>query len=347
MPRTAESKKDIMVNTRFKLVSVATIAALALVGCSSAESDSADATTSASASAEVITIEDNHGTQEITSAKAVVATDNRAFELLDRWGVDLVAAPVTLVPFTVTNYKEDADIADMGTHREPNLEALAAAQPDLVINGQRFAQFYDDIVALAPGAAVVELDPRDGEPLDQELIRQVETLGQIFGEEEDAASLVGEFNEALERAKSAYAEISDKTVMAVNVSGGNIGYIAPSVGRTYGPIFDLVGLTPALEVENASTDHEGDDINVEAIAQSNPDLILVMDRDGGTATRTEAEYVPAEQIISENEVLTNVTAITEGNVFYAPADTYTNENIITYTEILNGLADLFEEAAQK
>lgn len=335
-----------MVNSRFKLVSIATVAALALVGCSSSAEETTDETTTAAA-AEVITIEDNHGTKEITSTEAVAATDNRAFELLDRWGVDLVAAPVTLVPFTVTGYKEDTEIADMGSHREPNLEALAAAQPDLVINGQRFAQYYDDIVSLAPDATVVELDPRDGEPLDQELIRQVESLGEIFGEEEDAATLVEDFNEALERAKAAYAEISDQKVMAVNVSGGNINYIAPSVGRAYGPLFDLVGLTPALEVENSSTDHEGDDINVEAIAQSNPDILLVMDRDGGTNTRDEAEYTPAEQIISNSEVMTNVTAIRDGKVFIAPADTYTNENIITYTEILNGMADLFEEAAQK
>lgn len=191
-----------MVNTRFKLISVATVAALALVGCSSTDGDTSAETSSAAASSEVITIEDNHGTQEITSAESVVATDNRAFELLDRWGVDLVAAPIQLVPFTVTSYKENADIADLGTHREPDLEALAAAQPDLIINGQRFAQYYDDITTLAPDATVVELDPRDGEALDQELIRQVESLGQIFGEEEDAATIVDDFNAALERAKA-------------------------------------------------------------------------------------------------------------------------------------------------
>ncbi|MCK2201430.1 siderophore ABC transporter substrate-binding protein [Corynebacterium callunae] len=337
-----------MVKNRFKLVSIATVAALALVGCSSTDSSTTSESSSTAAAETAITIEDNHGTQEIAQPiEAVAATDNRSFELLDRWGVDLVAAPIALVPFTITNYKENADIADMGTHNEPNLEALTAAQPDLIINGQRFAQYYEDISTLNPDAAIVELDPRDGQPLDQELIRQAETLGTIFGEEEDADQLVSDFNAALERAKTAYAAISDKKVMAVNVSGGDIGYIAPSVGRTFGPIFDLVGLTPALEVENASSDHQGDDINVEAIAAANPDIILVLDRDGGTNTRNEAEYVPAEEIISKNEALTNVKAISAGDVYYAPADTYTNENIITYTEILNGMADLFEKAAQQ
>lgn len=334
---------------RFKLVSIATVAALALVGCSSTDSTSSESSSAAesTAAASTLTIEDNHGTEEISlPIEGVAATDNRAFELLDRWGVELVAAPLQLVPFTVTGYTEEGGVANLGSHREPDLEALAAAQPSLIINGQRFAQYYDDIIALNPDATVVELDPRDGEPLDQELIRQAETLGEIFGEEEDAAKIVADFESALERAKTAYAAISDQTVMAVNVSGGNIGYIAPSVGRTYGPIFDLVGLTPALEVGNASSDHEGDDINVEAIAAANPDLILVMDRDGGTSTRNEADYVPAEQIVSDNEALANVKAVTDGYVYYAPADTYTNENIITYTEILNGMADMFEKAAQ-
>lgn len=334
---------------RFKLVSIATVAALALVGCSSTDSTSSESSSAAesTAAASTLTIEDNHGTEEISlPIEGVAATDNRAFELLDRWGVELVAAPLQLVPFTVTGYTEEGGVANLGSHREPDLEALAAAQPSLIINGQRFAQYYDDIISLNPDATVVELDPRDGEPLDQELIRQAETLGEIFGEEEDAAKIVADFESALERAKTAYAAISDQTVMAVNVSGGNIGYIAPSVGRTYGPIFDLVGLTPALEVGNASSDHEGDDINVEAIAAANPDLILVMDRDGGTSTRNEADYVPAEQIVSDNEALANVKAVTDGYVYYAPADTYTNENIITYTEILNGMADMFEKAAQ-
>lgn len=335
-----------MAHTRFKMVSLVTAAALALASCSTTE-ESTEADTTAVAEAGTLSIEDNHGTVEVPeSAEAVAATDNRAFELLDRWNVDLVAAPVALVPFTVTSYKEDDSIADMGSHREPNLEALTAAQPDLIINGQRFAQYYEDISTLNPDAAIVELDPRDGEALDQELIRQAESLGKIFGEEEDAATLVADFEAALERAKTSYEAISDKSVMAVNVSGGNIGYIAPSVGRTFGPIFDLVGLTPALEVDKSSDDHEGDDINVEAIAQSNPDILLVMDRDGGTSTRDEAEYTPAENVISDNEVLSNVTAIKDEAVFYAPADTYTNENIITYTEILNGMADLFEEAAK-
>ncbi|MDO5512727.1 siderophore ABC transporter substrate-binding protein [Corynebacterium sp.] len=332
-----------MARFRHSLIAAVTASALLLSACSDTEGDTTANETTATAAAEsgTLTVEDNHGTQEITlPVGKIAATDNRSFEILDAWGVELVAAPKQLVPFSVENYKNDDDIIDLGTHREPNLEALAAAQPDLIVNGQRFAQHYDAITKLTPGAAIVEFEPREGEALDAELRRQTEELGKIFGKESEAEKIIADFDEALERAKAAYDP--EQKVMAVNVSGGTIGYIAPTVGRTYGPIFDMIGLTPALEVDNASDDHQGDDISVEAIASANPDWILVLDRDGATDTRNTDEYIAASQVIEGSDPLKNVVAIQEGQVVYAPEDTYTNESIITYTEILNGLADAFE-----
>ena len=49
-------------------------------------------------------------------------------------------------------------------------------------------------------------------------------------------------------------------------------------------------------------------------------------------------------MIEGNAALKNVTALTKGQTVYAPNDTYTNESIITYTEILNSIADSFEKA---
>ena len=100
-------------------------------------------------------------------------------------------------------------------------------------------------------------------------------------------------------------------------------------------------MTPALEVANASDDHQGDDIP--SRPSPPPTRLIRLDRDGGTNTRNTDEYVAAAQVIEESGPLKNVTAI-QGQVVYAPEDTYTNESIITYTEILNGLADAFEEA---
>ncbi|MCF4007578.1 ABC transporter substrate-binding protein [Corynebacterium uropygiale] len=331
----------------FYLAAVLTTMALTLGACSqggdstaSSASESASSAVSTAAASGELQIEDNHGTQTIQRpVERVVATDNRAFEILDNWGVNLVAAPKPIVPFTVEHYKNNDDIVDLGSHRDPNLEAIVAANPDLIINGQRFARQYDAIKELTPDVPIIELDPREDQPLDSELKRQVKTLGEVFGKESEADKLIADFEAAVERAKKAYDP--SKKVMAVNVSGGEIGYIAPHKGRTYGAIFDLLGLTPALEVENASDNHKGDDISVEAIAQSDPDIILVMDRDAAIK-RGDKDYQPAKNVIENNDLLKNVKAIKGKAVYYAPDDTYTNENIITYTEILNEMADLFE-----
>ena len=37
--------------------------------------------------------------------------------------------------------------------------------------------------------------------------------------------------------------------MSVIVSGGNIGFAAPHSGRVWGPMYEIFGWTPALEVD--------------------------------------------------------------------------------------------------
>ncbi|KAB1504397.1 ABC transporter substrate-binding protein [Corynebacterium sp. 320] len=334
---------NLRTRTRVKLVATLAMAGLTLAACGSNDSGN---NTSQSASdndkATTITVQDNSGDVTVPHPpKAVASTDNRTFEVLEKWGVDLVAAPKRLVPNTIPGYKNNDKITDLGTHREPDLEALVASQPDLIIAGQRFTQHEDEIKKLNPDTPVIDFEPREGENMADELKRQVTELGKIFDKEEDAQKLVDDFDAALKRAKDAYDGKS--TVEAVNVSGGEIGYIAPTVGRFYGPVFDWVGLKPALKIEGATNNHEGDDVSVETLAQANPDFIIVMDRDGAIKSKEDG-YKPAEEILKGNEALKNVKAMKEGHVYVAPQDTYTNESIITYTEVLNALADQFEAA---
>ena len=144
---------------------------------------------------------------------------------------------------------------------------------------------------------------------------------------------MAEFDSAIEGAKSSYNGVD--TVMSVVVSGGNIGFSAPYSGRVWGPMYEIFGWVPALEVNNASSDHQGDDISVEAIAQSNPDWIFVLDRDA--ATSSAADSVPAQDVIDNSPALKNTKAVTEGKIVYAPNDTYTNESIQTYLELFENI----------
>ncbi|MDN5716734.1 MAG: ABC transporter substrate-binding protein [Janibacter sp.] len=306
--------------------------ALALSACGG----SSDAETAAGPTIEV---EDNTGAVEVPQAPtSVVATDNRTFETLSDWDVKLSAAAVTLMPDTI-DYTKDDSIVDLGSHREPNLEAIVAAKPDLVINGNRYASHEAKLKELAPDAAFLNLDPREGEPLDDELKRATTVLGEVFDKEDEAAKLGKDLDAQVARVKEAYQP--GDTVMAINTSGGELGYIAPTVGQTLGPVFDLLDLEPALEVEGASDDHQGDEVSVEAIAKADPDWILVMDRDAAVAADEEG-YTPAKQLLEDSDALKDVTAVKEGNVVFMPADTYTNEGIQTFTEFFTTFADALE-----
>lgn len=312
------------------------LAALALAGCAGAAPDAEPA---AEADATTVTVEDNHGEQTVTTPpERVVATDNRTISMLDSWGVPVVGAPLDIFPDGLS-FTDDPDVANLGNHNEPDLEAVVAADPDLIVNGQRFSGYYADFQTLVPDATIVELDPREGEPLDQELVRQVTTLGEIFGKQDEAAALVADFEESIERVRAAYDD--SETVMGVITSGGEINYAAPTTGRTLGPVYDILGLTPALE-SDGSTDHQGDDISVEAVAAADPDWILVMDRDAAVSVNTDEAYTPANDLIAESEALQNVSAVEAGNIVYMPQGTYLNEGIETYTQFFEDLADALE-----
>ena len=283
-----------MASMKLRAAALLGVAALTLTACGSNTAAPAE---SAPASSSSVTFTDNNGEHTInTPAKSVVATDNRTFETLEAWDIKLTAGAVALMPDTIS-YAKDESVVDLGSHREPNLEAIVEVAPDLIINGQRFTQHAEKISKLAPEATIVNLDPREGEPFDKELKRQTTVLGEIFGKQTEAKALNDDFDKAVARAKAAYNK--DDKVMGLITSGGEINYSAPGSGRSVGPAFDILGLTPALVVEDASTDHEGDDISVEAIAGSNPDWMLVLDRDGAVAA-DESGYTPAADLLKKS-----------------------------------------------
>ncbi|MGI6161067.1 MAG: siderophore ABC transporter substrate-binding protein [Christensenellales bacterium] len=343
----------------FKLTVFIAILALLLTACSnpanetgktetnppSAATEAIDAETNETEEDdnEVTTVEiaDAHGTVTVpVNPKNVVALDNRTFETLSDWGVELAAVPKGVMPEDSLYVKDDS-VQDIGSHREPNLEIIAAADPELVIVGQRFASFYDEIKALVPNAAVIDLTfdvsieaDAPGENLVNGLKNSTMILGQIFDKNEEAAQLAADFDKAIEEAKAAYDGTA--TVMSVVVSGGEIGFSAPLSGRVWGPMYEIFEWVSALDIDGASSDHQGDDISVEAIAQSNPDWIFVLDRNAAVSSTSDA--TPAQDVIDNAPALKNTTSVSKGQIFYAPDDTYTNESIQTYLELFKDLS---------
>lgn len=331
----------------FKLTIMMAVFAFMLTACSKPKNESVEPENNEIANevveeATTVEITDKHGTVTVpVNPKNVVALDNRTFETLSDWGIELAAAPKPVMPAD-SPYVSDEAVLDIGNHREPNLEILASVEPELVIIGQRFASYYEDIKAVVPNAAVIDLNfdvskeaEKPGDNLVNGLKDSTMALGKIFDKNEEAEKLIADFDKAIETTKAAYN--GTDTVMSVVVSGGNIGFSAPKTGRVWGPMYEIFGWVPSLEIKEASSDHQGDEISVEAIAQSNPDWIFVLDRDAAVSSSEDA--VPAKDVIDNSPALKNTKAVTEGNIVYAPNDTYTNESIETYLELFKDLAE--------
>ncbi|TGO04776.1 siderophore ABC transporter substrate-binding protein [Serinibacter arcticus] len=339
---------------RLLTTATAGLAALALAACGGADAgtdtgtDAADATSTSgsgegsasSSDAGTVTITDNHGEVEVeVNPERVVALDNHVFETLHAWDVPLVAAPKTIMGDVWPAYTDDAAVLDVGSHREPNLEAIIEAQPDLIIGGYRFSESYADIKAQNPQAVVIELAPREGEDPEAEMTRQVEILGQIFDREDDAAAIVADYEDSIATAAEAYN--GTDTVIGLITSGGEIAYSAPVTGRSIGVLFPTLGLTPAIEQAAEDVSH-GDDISVEAIAAANPDWLVVLDRDGSGVG--EGEYTSAQQLISGSEALAGVTAVAQNQIVYLDPDFYLTEDIQAYTALYDQIGEAFGAA---
>lgn len=298
-----------------------------------------------------VEIEDIHGKVTVpVNPQKVVALDNRTFDSLIEWGVKPVAVPKDVMPAD-NAYVKDSSIENIGNHREPNLEMIAALQPDLVIVGQRFASYYDEIKELVPDAVVVDFSfdvseeaSEPGKALVEGLKQSTQALGKIFQKETEAQNLCEAFDLAVSQAQAAYNG-KDK-VMSLVVSGGDIGFAAPGFGRVWGPIYQVLNWQPALEVANESSDHKGDDISVEAIAQSKPDWLMVLDRDAAIQSNDEGAK-PAKDVIEQSPALKDLQVVQEGHIYYAPKSTYTDESIQTFTQIFEEIAQLMGASLER
>jgi iron complex transport system substrate-binding protein len=324
-----------------KLVGILAVLTLMLAACTDSSKETQASKTNDSDKPKTVEITDARGTVSVpVNPKNVVALDNRTFETLSDWGIKLAAAPKDVMPAS-SPYAKDDSIQNVGNHREPNLEIIAAVEPELVIVGQRFADRYDEIKKLVPNAAVIDLNvdvskevATPGKNLVDGLKNSTIALGKIFDKNEEAKQLVADFDKTIGNAKSAYNG-KDK-VMSVIVAGGDIGFAAPKSGRVWGPMYEIFGWVPALDVADSTAGHKGDDVSVEAIAQKNPDWLFVLDRDAGTSEA--ATSTPAKDVIANAPALQNTTAVSKQQIIYAPADTYTNESIQTYIELFENLA---------
>ena len=223
------------------------------------------------------------------------------------------------------------DIANLGTIKEADLEAVMACEPDVIFIGGRLASSYDALSEIAP---VVYL-ATDTELGVVESVRQnALTIASMFGLEDKVDELMAGFDA---RIASLSEFAAGKTAIVGLVTSGSYNVLGNDgrcsiIGREIG--FENIGVDA-----NIDTSTHGNEASFEFIVEKAPDYIFVMDRDAAIGT----DGAKLAQEITENELVMSTEAYKNDNIVYLahPAVWYTAEGGITALDLM--LQDLESE----
>ena len=247
----------------------------------------------------------------------VVVLDLANLDILDNLGLGecIVGAPTITLPY-IQSYNEDLPI--VGSVKTPDLEAVMACEPDMILMGGRMAEYYDQLNEIAP---TLRLTTVSDDGLVEAIRANAKTIGMIFGETDQVDALLAQYDARIENLAS-FAE-GKTCVLGMSTSGsfnllGNDGRCSLIVNEIG---FDNIGAesaaTDSSEVSERSGNHgdstaptHGNEVSFEAVVALNPEYIFVMDRD--SAIGTSGAQLAGE--IMENELIMKTDAYQNGNM---------------------------------
>lgn len=274
-----------------------------------------------------ITITHVQGTTEVPlNPTRIITFDLASLDTLAALGVDVYGVPAFVMPKNLKAYEGDA-YAKMGSLFEPDYEAVNAAQPDLIIVAARSAGAYAELSKIAP---TIDLT-NDWENFIPSIKNNSEILGEIFEKSAEIAALETELDAAIENVSSKVSDIGRVFLLMTN--GGKVTAFGP--GSRLGFIHDTLGMVPAIEDVEAAT--HGESISNEFILETNPDWIVVLDRDAAIGSNSGAS---AKQTL-DNELVAKTDAWSNDRIVYADTARWyiTNGGLTNMTAIVKELSD--------
>jgi iron complex transport system substrate-binding protein len=245
----------------------ATVLALALAACGggAAEPAVAPATTAATepAAAFPVTVEADNGPVEIAAEPTrIISLSATATESLFAIG----AGDQVLAVDDQSNFPPEAPVTDLSGF-QPNIEAIAGYEPDLVIAAYDPGGLLDGLERLG-----IPVLLQDAAPDLDAAYEQIETLGVVTGRVE----------EAREVADGLEAEIDELIASASDAAGLSVyhelgpDFFSATSGTFIGSIYERLGLENiADEAGKGGSDYP--QLSAEHIVSSNPDLIVLAD----------------------------------------------------------------------
>ena len=253
----------------------------------------------------------------------IAILDMAALDILDalNLGDRVIGMAGTTLPY-LSDYSSNKSLANLGTIKEANLEAVMASEPDVIFIGSRLSASYDVLSQIAP---VVQLAVDRKLGVVESVRQNATTIASIFGKEAEIESLMADFDQRItaltDFAQDKNAVIGLCTSGGFNVLGndGRCSIIGTEIG------FTNIGASDV-------TSTHGNEGSFELLVKLNPQYLFVLDRDAAI----QAQGAKLAQEIIENQLVMKTDAYKNGNIIYLdnPAVWYTAEGGITALDIM-------------
>ncbi|MGH1503745.1 MAG: siderophore ABC transporter substrate-binding protein [Acidimicrobiales bacterium] len=235
----------------------------------------------------------------------IVVMDFAALDTIDALGFGdrVVGLPLgTALPPHLDAY---SGVENIGTLFEPDFEAINALGPDLIVAGGRSAAVVPDLAEIAP---TIDYSMGWGSAAFLEsIVTNTRAIAQVLGVEAEAIATLEAMSAAAQDIAAQAAD--DGTGLVLLTTGGEVSAYGPSDEGRFDFVYGVFGITPALE--QLAIDNHGDSISFEFLAETNPDILIVLDRDAAIGAEGEAA-----QAILDNDLVNGTNAAQNGNILY-------------------------------
>lgn len=304
-----------MMTTKYMRWVASTLAAAVIFATSSWVNANTNAT---------VTIEHASGTTSVTkNPQKIVVFDVTALDNMDHLGITAtIGVPEGKKPAYLEHFNDDK-YEKIGTLFEPNYEKIAAFRPDIIIISSRVQSKYADLSRIAP---TIDMTIEYKNTL-KDIERNITILGKVFDKEEEAAQEIAKLHKNLEMARNATK--GKGTALVLMTSGGQISALGPQ--SRFDIFHSGFGIAPATD--KLTVQRHGQLISPEFILETNPDWLLVVDRDAAIGREGQS----AAQLL-DNELVMRTTAGKKNQIIYLEP--------WSWYRALGGLTGLNETAKQ-
>lgn len=259
------------------------------------ESKTEEASSEAETKMQTTETEEVKSDTDAKSMGKVIASSVAIVEILDAMNVPMVGVPTSsyALPDSVANATE------IGNPMSPDMEVIASLEPDYIISVNSLeSELGEQFEALGAETYFADLSSYEG------LKTTIIDLGELFGTQSEAESVIGELEEK-EESVAASIEGKESPSVLVIFGAGN-SFMVASESTYVGDLVRIVG------GQNVITDAPSSfsPIDMEYLAGQNPDYILLM-----AHANPEESLAALQSEFESNEAWQNFDAVKQNRVY--------------------------------